>query len=419
MRLNKLLNAIAGAGLFASVVGCSDSVFKSGAGSAVSPGPNQQMPALPNPLPTGPLEPNPLQQHKVALAAKHFACTICHAKIDGNVVTDFFTDINDRSAAQTIAAYFHPGIVSGRNAKSFQLLGDFIIPKGDIALADTQATNGVANCSWNGIYLDRPTVKLPLLKTVQKCMEPYVKWGALSKHFVEKSEVKIHSLSNSAEIKALWDSGAKQPSGYSLLAGATIEGITGSSVSGYKLSGNVQCNGAIALDAPVSLIGVKFTGASSCRLYSTQGIFVFKGIKYDDPKGSLQLMSSSYIGIDITYASAYARLMGERGGFGAYFNRIDFSVGDLTKFVEKIKTDSDLLGATDKGEGGFDYERIALSAPVVFSRSIGMIKGSIVAELFIGVIGATKYAFDPVYGSDPGSVALWPEIKTPLVEIVD
>ena len=418
MRLNKLLNALAGAGLFASVVGCSDSVFKSGAGSAVSPGPNQQMPALPNPLPTGPLAPNPLQQHKVALAAKHFACTICHAKIDGNVVTDFFTDINDRSAAQTIAAYFHPGIVSGRNAKSFQLLGDFIIPKGDISVADKQATGGVANCSWNPLE-DRPTVKLPLLKTLQKCMEPYVNWGALSKHFVEKSKVKIYSLSNSAEIKALWDSGAEQPSGHSLLAGATIDGLTGSSVSGYKLSGNVQCNGAIALDGPVSLIGVSFIGAGSCRLYSTKGIFVFKGIKYDDPKGSLQLMSSSYIGIDITYASAYARLVGERGGYGAYFNRMDFSVGDLTKFVGTIKTDSDLLGATGIGEGSFDYERIALAAPVVFSRSTGIIKGSIVAELFIGVIGATKYAFDPVYGSDPGSVALWPEIKTPLVEIAD
>ena len=62
MRLNKLLNAVAGAGLFASIVGCSDSIFKSGAGSAVSPAPSQQIPAFAKPLPPGPLEPKPCLQ---------------------------------------------------------------------------------------------------------------------------------------------------------------------------------------------------------------------------------------------------------------------------------------------------------------------------------------------------------------------
>ena len=99
-----------------------------------------------------------IQRNKVALAAKHFACTICHAKFDGNVVTDFFIDINERSAAQTFSAYAHPGLASGRHARSFQLNGDFIIPKGDVSIADTQVTGGSANCSWEGIYIDRPTV---------------------------------------------------------------------------------------------------------------------------------------------------------------------------------------------------------------------------------------------------------------------
>ena len=56
MRFNKLLNAVAGAALFASIVGCSDATFKSVAGPGVSPSPSQQMPALPKPLPTGPLD---------------------------------------------------------------------------------------------------------------------------------------------------------------------------------------------------------------------------------------------------------------------------------------------------------------------------------------------------------------------------
>ena len=220
-------------------------------------------------------------------------------------------------------------------------------------------------------------------------------------------------------IKALWDSGSKQPSGHSLLGAANIQGLTGSTASGYQLSGKFQCDGAIVVDAPVSLVGVELTGAGSCRLYSTKAIFVFGGIKYADPKGSLQLMSSVYIGVDIAYGTAYARLVGERGGYGAYFNRTDFSVGNLTSFVEKIKADAELLGVAARGEGRHDYERIAMSAPVVFSRSTGAIKGSILAELFIGVIGATKYAFDPIYSTDPGSVVLWPEIKTALVEILD
>ena len=257
------------------------------------------------------------------------------------------------------------------------------------------------------------------MQALRRCIEPNFIWGAASKRFVEKSKVKIYPLSNGAVIKALWDSGSKQPSGHSLLGAANIQGLTGSTASGYQLSGKFQCDGAIVVDAPVSLVGVELTGAGSCRLYSTKAIFVFGGIKYADPKGSLQLMSSVYIGVDIAYGTAYARLVGERGGYGAYFNRTDFSVGNLTSFVEKIKADAELLGVAARGEGRHDYERIAMSAPVVFSRSTGAIKGSILAELFIGVIGATKYAFDPIYSTDPGSVVLWPEIKTALVEILD
>ena len=56
MCLNKLLNAVAGAALFASIVGCSDISFKSVGGPGVSPSPSQQMPGLSKPLPTGPLD---------------------------------------------------------------------------------------------------------------------------------------------------------------------------------------------------------------------------------------------------------------------------------------------------------------------------------------------------------------------------
>ncbi len=56
MRLNKFLNAVAGAALFASIVGCSDISFNSVGGPGVSPAPSQQMPGLAKPLPTGPLD---------------------------------------------------------------------------------------------------------------------------------------------------------------------------------------------------------------------------------------------------------------------------------------------------------------------------------------------------------------------------
>ncbi len=112
MRLNKLLNAVAGAALFASIVGCSDSTFKSGVegGQAVSPPPGQQIPGLPPPPPPT----RPLDNDQGGI--KYSLCTALpkggYAPLGACAVNEVIVIINDGKADGRTCCPIGNGILS-------------------------------------------------------------------------------------------------------------------------------------------------------------------------------------------------------------------------------------------------------------------------------------------------------------------
>ncbi|MCX6119072.1 MAG: hypothetical protein NT027_16165 [Proteobacteria bacterium] len=355
-----------------------------------------------------------LQQHKVTFAARNLSCTMCHAKIDGTVISDLFLNSNEKSEAQTISGMFHYHSKGGGGA---HVEGDFMIPKGSISVYSASVANGQSNCSIAGVNNGGVTSKLYILTMFKKCLEPYYTWGKSSKKFVEKSSIKISPPNNPSEIKALYDTGKVDPSGVSLLEGAILTNVTGDSTSGYTIKGKFKCNGAVVFNAPVAIIQSDLEStAQGCRIYSTGSIYVFGGIKVPEPKATIQLLSPKYIGLDVSFGAVNNRFL---GAGTPWLNHHTYSFGDYSVILASIKKEMESLKIASMGEGAYAYNKIALAAPVIFSRSKGLLSGTAVAELFIGPIGATKYAYDPIWNFDVEGIPLWPEIKTPMVEVKD
>jgi hypothetical protein len=94
----------------------------------------------------------------------------------------------------------------------------------------------------------------------------------------------------------------------------------------------------------------------------------------------------------------------------------EFSRGTGAQVYTLIKADGAKLGINSlKGSGSFAYSHIAATAPVVYSRSSGKFTGVIIAEQFLGKIGALSFNFDPIFKPGDNALPLYPEIKAPLV----
>jgi hypothetical protein len=95
-------------------------------------------------------------------------------------------------------------------------------------------------------------------------------------------------------------------------------------------------------------------------------------------------------------------------------SKLKLSRGSVADIAKLIKDDATKLSITSRnGNSNVAYSRMAAVAPVIYSRQTGGFSGTIIAEHFIGKIGALSFTFDPVFKS--GTTALFPEIKRPLV----
>jgi hypothetical protein len=131
------------------------------------------------------------------------------------------------------------------------------------------------------------------------------------------------------------------------------------------------------------------------------------------PQSNLQLLSAVYIGFEIGLDHALGRVRHEA------VDLQKFSVGSSGDVAKLIDTDARLAGV-DKipGSGNVNYNRLAATAPVVYSRSSGSFTGVIIAEQFIGRIGSLSFKFDPVFAAqEENQVIFYPEIKSSITTV--
>ncbi len=364
----------------------------------------------------GPPPPPPaVIRHQAVFAVRNLSCAMCHAKIESNVISDFSMGLSERSEAQSLASMFH----IAREGAKIDISGDFFVPKTQVAVVSTDVSNGESTCA-NNLYFDDNAqfVKLDLLSTLKKCVDSVVNWGASSQKFVEASKVSIDPPSNPAQIKSIADAATLASEGFAKVKNAVLSDLakSGEPVTSFKLSGNVQCEGAVVFDAPLVLHDVTVTTQTGCRLYNTRSIFVFGNLKVEGPESSanIQLLSGRAVTLDISPDHVNARVR-----HPASIRQV-FSIGTASEVADAFAADAALVGASSYSAsvGAINYERIAVSAPLVHSRNAGHFSGVIVGEQFVGKIGALAFKFDPIFAQTGNSpVFFFPEIKSELTTI--
>ena len=357
-----------------------------------------------------------LNKHEAVFAVRNVSCTLCHANVDANIISDFGTSVDEKSSAIAIASIMHVRNEGAKNKFQTSISGNFLIPKTDISVYSAGTTSGKSKCTNEGAGSSGPYSKVPLLATLSDCLAPTIVWGASSQKFVEKSKISINPVNSAEEIRKLVDKDLLTKQKYAVTKDSVLTGIPTDLSKGIKLTGPLKCEGAVVFDGPVYIKSADISSTKGCRIYSTGSIFIFGGLKVSGSDASnIQLMSPTYVGLDVSQAVLNKRF-GKTGG--NWVQSMTFSIGSSSTAYNAITQDMTTSGASaDAGEGNIDYKRIAISAPIVFARNKGTTSGVIIAELFLGPVGNTKFKFDAVFGTAAATVSIFPEIPTSMVEI--
>lgn len=349
-----------------------------------------------------------LQKNEAVLAVRDLSCAFCHTQVASNVISDFGISTGEASAEQTLRKLMYQTNYSTGQQAQPTITGDFIVPKGDIPTIASTVNECVF--SSEGIAAESPKQKRPLIDTLVKCAQPVFNWGVSSKKFTTRDIVSINPVSSPQDIIAIVGASKLNATGMALVGDSQVSGISGSKQSGFTAASTVSCEGAIVLDGPVVFKDSTINTVKGCRVYSTGSIFVFgnTNVTTTSDSSNLQLMSPLFIGFDISSADSASRFKYDQNSL------LKLSRGTPAEVSSLMQADASKLGISNhQGHSNVSYRRVAASAPVVYSRNLGSFSGAIVAEHFIGKIGALSFTFDPVFKA--GTTAIFPEIRRALV----
>ena len=348
---------------------------------------------------------------KAVFAVRNVSCALCHAKIESNVISDFGIGSGEESETQALIQMFY----STQEGQPY-ISGDFLIPRSTIAARVSDVENGESKCGKEIYYsAGQAHTTVDLAKALRKCALPSMTWGPNSNKFVEKSVVKVTPPSSPDQVRAIVDRSLLAAQGYALTPGSSIAPLQGHVGQGFTIAGDVTCNGAVVFDTPVVIRDAHITTATSCRIYSSMSIFVSGELNVLGPqdRANIQLLSPVYVGLEISTSDTAGRLTHSANSF------FKFSRGTGAEVNALIAADALLVAGNNfTSTGTASYKKIAISAPVVYSRTTGGFSGVIVAEQFIGKIDALSFTFDPVF-SDSNLNPFFPEIKTTFADIRD
>jgi len=162
----------------------------------------------------------------------------------------------------------------------------------------------------------------------------------------------------------------------------------------------LECSGAdILVNGSLYLRGLKVKAGGGCRLYVTGSVFIEDAIAYTDPgaKANLQITSSRVISLGISKSRLSHRLFQDSRGLQLR----DF---DYQALANQIMTDAEVVGTMRDAQDDYggarasvDYTSVLFNAPLVESRYLGLVKGTIVAEAALFALGNLRFEFDPVF----------------------
>ncbi len=376
--------------------------------------------ALKNPTP--PTEPPPneivvtLKSLQPALAVRGLACLMCHADIRSNVITDFgygnpwYLGENrtlDQGVNQSDQSWFSNLASTWQTAR---IKGSVFVPNVEVTRA--------AQDSLGSAYVNQPLMKLDKLMTT-----PYqVAWNFYEDPEVTFSDMalRVQPLDGNAKVIAKSQIVIRAPSEaeiFNLVPGLTpteagfkransaaaVEFvIKGSGVNAYTTNDSAQtlsCSKSdIIVNGTLFLKKLKVNAAGGCRLYVTGSVFIEDAIEYvgSGADQNLQITSANAIIMGINVSHLQNRLLNERrnlelSGTRDYLSRAQQAVQE----AQNIGTLVDAQVGSDRTS--IDFSGLLLNAPVIHSRYLGEVHGTVIAEAALFVLEDFHFQFDSVF----------------------
>jgi hypothetical protein len=424
--------------------------------------PTPPPPPFPPPMPT-PDTTEVIKKIKPSLAVSGLQCIMCHAKLESNIVTDFgYGTANFNWSSNASASFFSGDTVYG-NARgswqSAQIRGSVYVPAVKFDPAEAASVFGGSNppLSFKETLMN-PSVG-PYNTTMSIGIMPNAGMDAVN----ERKSILI-SYPTEGEIIGLTPAANRNDF---LYVGVTNNATSGSSVSGLaadssgkfvRNSGTVSCKGDVVIKGPLFLKNLNIsTDLSGCRLYVSGSVFLQGPITYTGAgaKPNLQIASARAIvmgfsaarlgatatstGLPRHQSDADGMFNGKPGGpyirlSRALDERYEPGVAPAMRglLADKIVMDSvsigsELLDAADDslvanppagstvelGRLSINYTGVVLNAPHIHSRYAGSVKGVMIADIAIFLLGASNnnnahFIYDPVFDDVPAILPALP-----------
>lgn len=375
---------------------------------------------------------NPIATLKPGLAARGLSCTICHAQINANVITDFG---HGSSFASNVGGNWSNDPYGNREIAIFD-------KRYPITPAEAQTLDTIKVWESGKILQTThvPNAVSPMLGQTYvghlQSMRPK-SYGLVTFPFGDTGDLTSGALAGSS-IATAGSFGAV--SGYSevYIGAPTAADITGrminkalthevqgtlqglvwraGSQSNYFTNSNssISCEGDIIVRGTVLLNAVSIATTSGCRIYATGPIFTQGSLNIysssgDSSRSNLQLSSSVAIMMGVGMEAVNTRRgysLPTRGDTGGY--NVMATVG-----TEAANLGSALQDAMRHSSRQVAFSKLLLNAPQVHSRYNSVFRGTIIAEIAVMSPGEFVYYFDDVFLNP--SVEILPLLSGPSI----
>lgn len=346
-----------------------------------------------------------------ALAVRAISCLMCHSDVRANIVTDFGLGQNfylGGSARFDDMGWYNNYVSTWQTSQ--QILGSVYVPDANVT-ASAQAILGAG--AWSTPMKLKDFLLTPYVPisnwnndyTARAVMDKVQPANPLDSAVIAKSKIVIRAPQDS-EIRALdatFFADATAVKAKRVGSTAPIQFVVKDNGLGKFIMNDensvLDCRDSdILVNGSLYLRGLKVSAAKGCRLYVTGTVFIEDAVTYSptDLDPSLQITSARGIVMGINQARLKNRLIADNRG-------LELRDFDFATLANQILADAAAVGTTrdaldDYGgvRASINYSGLLLNAPVVHSRYLGTVKGTIVAEAALFALGAFHFEFDDV-----------------------
>jgi hypothetical protein len=380
---------------------------------------------------------NSLHQIEPSLAVRALTCTVCHAAIQSNIVTDFGYGNNyffyqDSTLPWNNGSVYGDhgmtslGAVSGWVSANISSLSTVYVPNGNLPSSVISDLTGYGQSA---------------VKTIADYVQMVLGYGAAQGYSTAAAKVTpvnqlyigaptsnqilraLQAGSTSADFIYFKDQAQTSPD---------LSGLTRTSPHVFVADGPLVCDGDLVIDGTLLLSNVQLTTINGCRIYATQTVFVSGPIDFtnENDRSNIQIVSSRAISMglgayDPSSCSSPSDTVQDYIGSGredtvslrfrdmwtvpSYQTRD--GVDPIVRGDSIISDEAAVLAVHPLKDAACEprgrevgFKHVLLNAPNIQSRYSGQVLGTIIAEIYIGELGSFKYEYDPVFSK----VAIFP-----------